>query len=76
MKADYSVVIKCAGQFVDDESDDYADDDMQDICDLVKAAPDIRADRVAAAKEALARGTLPLRGTELVDKVIRGMFQV
>lgn len=74
MKTDYGV-IKCAVQFIDDESADCSDDSMRDICNLVKAAPDIREDRVAAAKEALARGTLPLRGIALVDKVLRGMLQ-
>lgn len=72
MKADYGV-IKSAVRFVDDENDDC--DGVQDICDLVKAAPDIREDRVAVAKEALAQGTLPRRGMDLVDKVLQDIFQ-
>lgn len=73
MKADYGI-LKSAVLFFDDESADDADEAMADFCEMAKAAPDIREDRVAAAKEALARGTLPLRGTELVDKVLRGML--
>ena len=74
MKTDYGV-IKRAVQSVDDERADCSDDSLQDICDLVKAAPDIREDRVAAAREALAQGTLPLCGKDLVDKVLCSMFQ-
>ncbi len=74
MKADYGI-IKSAVQFVDDDDADCSDEAMQDVCDMVHAAPDIREDRVAAAKAALAQGTLPLRGMELVDKVLRGIAQ-
>ena len=65
---------KCAIQLVDENCAVTADD-IQYIHDMVKAAPDIREERVAAAKEALARGTLPLHGIDLADKVLRAMLQ-
>ena len=65
---------KSAIQFIDEDCAVTADD-IQYIQDMVNAAPDIREERVAAAKEALARGTLPLRGIDLANKVLRGMLQ-
>jgi len=65
---------KCAIELLDEDCVVTADD-IQCIYDMVKTAPDIREERVAAAKEALARGTLPLRGIDLAHKVLRGMLQ-
>jgi anti-sigma28 factor (negative regulator of flagellin synthesis) len=38
--------------------------------DLVRDTPDIRKERVAAAKRALHSGTLKLKGEELADKLL------
>jgi hypothetical protein len=65
---------KCAMQLADENCAVTADD-IQYIHDMVKAAPDIREERVTAAREALACGTLPLRGIDLAHKVLRGMLQ-
>lgn len=65
---------KCVIQFIDENCAVTADD-IQYVHDMAKAAPDIREERVAAAKEALARGTLPLCGIDLADKVLRDMLQ-
>ena len=61
-------------QFIDENCTVTADD-IQYIQDMVNAVPDIREERVAAAKEVLARGILPLRGIDLADKVLRNMLQ-
>jgi anti-sigma28 factor (negative regulator of flagellin synthesis) len=45
--------------------------DMQQLKKIVDQAPEIRADRVAAAKQALQAGTLELRGEELAEKLLR-----
>jgi anti-sigma28 factor (negative regulator of flagellin synthesis) len=65
MKIDHEVS-KCAIE---------AGDEIEHVREVVDAAADIRAERVAAAKEALVRGTLPLRGKDLVDKMLRHMVQ-
>ena len=44
--------------------------DMQQLQNLIDQAPDIREDRVAAAKQALQAGTLELRGEELAERVL------
>ncbi len=43
--------------------------DIQRATEAVNAAPEIREDRVAAAKEALKNGTLTLQGVDLAEKL-------
>jgi flagellar biosynthesis anti-sigma factor FlgM len=45
--------------------------DMQQLQNIIDQAPEIREDRVAAAKQALQAGTLELRGEELAEKLLR-----
>jgi anti-sigma28 factor (negative regulator of flagellin synthesis) len=45
--------------------------DVQHLRNIVDEAPEIRNDRVAAAKQALQAGTLELRGEELAGKLLR-----
>jgi flagellar biosynthesis anti-sigma factor FlgM len=45
--------------------------DMQQLKNIIDQAPDIREDRVAAAKQALQAGTLELRGEKLAEKLLR-----
>jgi anti-sigma28 factor (negative regulator of flagellin synthesis) len=46
------------------------DRDIQRAKQLVEEAPEIREERVAAAKRALRTGTLNLEGTELAEKML------
>jgi anti-sigma28 factor (negative regulator of flagellin synthesis) len=44
---------------------------IQQLRKIVDEAPEIREDRVAAAKQALQAGVLELRGKELAEKLLR-----
>jgi flagellar biosynthesis anti-sigma factor FlgM len=44
--------------------------EVQQVREIVHAAPEIRTARVAEAKQALANQTLPLQGEALADKLI------
>ena len=45
--------------------------DMQHLRKIVDEAPEVRDERVAAAKQALQAGRLELRGEELAGKLLR-----
>jgi flagellar biosynthesis anti-sigma factor FlgM len=49
--------------------------DMQQLKNIIAQAPDVREDRVAAAKRALQAGTLELRGEELAEKLLRDFLR-
>lgn len=44
--------------------------DLSYVRDVVRDTPDIRKERVAAAKRALRNGTLKFKGDELADKLL------
>lgn len=44
--------------------------DIQRIKEILAEVPDIRQDKVEAAREALVSGTLNLRGKDLAEKII------
>ena len=47
---------------------------IQQLRKIVDEAPEIREDRVAAAKQALQAGVLELRGEELAEKLLRELL--
>jgi flagellar biosynthesis anti-sigma factor FlgM len=47
---------------------------IQQLRKIVDEAPEIRADRVAAVKQALQAGGLELRGEELAEKLLRDLL--
>jgi flagellar biosynthesis anti-sigma factor FlgM len=47
---------------------------IQQLRKIIDEAPDIRADRVAAVKQALQAGRLELRGEELAEKLLRELL--
>jgi hypothetical protein len=47
---------------------------IEQLRKIVDDAPDIRADRVAAARQALQAAVLELRGEELAEKLLREML--
>lgn len=49
--------------------------DIQRIKEILAEVPDIRQDKVEAAREALASGTLNLRGKDLAEKIITDSLQ-
>jgi flagellar biosynthesis anti-sigma factor FlgM len=46
---------------------------IQRALEIVQEAPDVREDRVQAARRALANGTLPLDGATLAEKLLQHM---
>lgn len=45
--------------------------EMQRVRQVVEEAPDIREDRIAAARQALKQGKLNLRGADLAERLLR-----
>ncbi len=49
--------------------------DIQRIKEILAEVPDVRQDKVEAAREALVSGTLNLRGKDLAEKIITDSLQ-
>ena len=56
---------------MDQQTPSWRDCDIQRAKRVVEETPEVREERVAAAKRALQAGTLKLQGAELADKLLR-----
>jgi flagellar biosynthesis anti-sigma factor FlgM len=48
--------------------------DIHRAREIAQQAPEVREDRIAAAKRALENGELQLSGADLADKILQGRF--